>query len=118
MTRRLVVMKRILASAVGVLLSAGAASAADGVRLLAQPNLMPRVAAFPRVAPGEPQAARINQALEAADARARTAAEECRSQIGIAAAAGLPAGDTLDTGRRLGWQRRVVVAMRLAACSG
>jgi hypothetical protein len=44
-------MKRIRASALCVLLTAGAASAADGVRLVAQPDIVPGVAAFPRVAP-------------------------------------------------------------------
>ena len=111
MIRRVVVMKLIQASAFGVLLSAGAASAADGVRLVAQPDLMPRVAAFPRVAHGEPQAARINQALEAADARGRAAAEECRSEFSGGATAGLSAESSLDPGRILGWERRIVVAM-------
>ena len=49
----------------------------------------------------------MNQALEAADARARTAAEECRSQIGDSGT-----GGSLDKGRTFGWTRRIAVAMR------
>ncbi len=95
-----------------VLLNAGAVSAAEGVRLVAQPDLAPRVAAFPRLAPGEPQATRTNKALDAADARVKIAADECRSQIGISSTGGLLAGSSLDEGRTLEWTRRIAVAMR------
>ncbi len=105
-------MKRIQAWVLCALLAAGTASAAQGARLIAQPDIVPGDMAFPRIAPGEPQAARINQALEAADARARTAAEECRSQIGSSGTAGLLAGGSVDKGRTLGWSRRITVAMR------
>ena len=112
MNRSGAAMTRVLAFALGALLSAGAASAAEGVRFVAQPDLMPRVAAFPRVAPGEPQATRINQALQAADARARAAADECRSEFSGATTVGLPAARPLDPGRTLGWRRRIVAVMR------
>jgi hypothetical protein len=101
-----------LASALSVLLAAGAASSAEGVRLVPQPDIVARGAGFPRLAPGEPQAARINRALEAADGRARAAAEECRLQIGRPATADLPADTPVDPGRILGWTRRITVAMQ------
>ncbi|HEY0184364.1 MAG TPA: hypothetical protein VGC09_16255 [Rhodopila sp.] len=110
--RRSAVMRLSLASALYVLLAAGAASSAEGVRLVPQPDIVAWGAAFPRLAPGEPQAARINQALEAADGRARTAAEECRLQIKRPATTDLSAGTALDPGRILGWTRRIVVAMQ------
>ncbi len=84
------------------LLAGGAASAEEGVRLVAQPDIAPRIAAFPRLAPDEPQAARINEALAAADARARAAADDCRSQS---------EGSSADPGT-LGWTRSIAIAMR------
>ncbi len=64
------------------------------IRLAAQPDIGPQLAAFPRLAaPGGPQMQRINQQLASADARARKAARECRPGPGY-------------------WQRSVTVAMR------
>ncbi len=110
--RRPAVMRLSLASALCLLLAAGGASAAEGVCLIPQPDIVAKGAAFPRLAPGEPQAARINQALVAADARARTAAEECRLQIDRPGATDLPAGTGSDPGRMLGWTRRIAVTMK------
>lgn len=82
--------------------AAGTASAGEAVRLLAQVPVAAGLAAFPRLAPGMPQAARINAALAAADARVRTAAEECRAEAARDA-----------TGRDMaGWTRSITVAMQ------
>lgn len=105
-------MKPILVVVAWTLLTAGAATA-QGIRLVAQPDIAPQAAAFPRLAPNEPQAARINTALDAADARAKVAADECRAQIEYHTTDGLLAGGgRLDTGRVLGWTRAIAVAMR------
>ncbi len=84
------------------LLTAGHAAAQDRVRLVAQPDIAPKAAAFPRLAPTEAQAARINQALAAADARAKAAADECRSQS---------EGSSADP-KTLEWTRQIAVAMQ------
>ena len=110
--RRSGVMRLSLASALCALLAAGAASSAGAVRLVPQPDIVARGAAFPRLAPGEPQAARINQALEAADGRARAAAEECRLQIARPATSDLAVATPAGPGRILGWTRRIAVAMQ------
>lgn len=65
----------IRASALCVPLAAGAARAEQAVRLVAQPALAPRLP------PGSPQAARINAALAAADARVRTASREVARRL-------------------------------------
>lgn len=82
--------------------AAGAASAAEAVRLVAQPAIAPRLAAFPRLPPDSPQAARINAALAAADARVRTAERECSAEI---------AGRAVDRDMT-GWTRAITVTMR------
>lgn len=84
-------------------LAAGSARSAepDTVRLAVQPGLGAGLAAFPRIAaPEGPASQRINQALTAADARLRTAAEDCDTSSASA--------DPKDAG----WQRSVTVAMR------
>ena len=92
----------IRALALCATLAAGAASAEEAVRLLAQAPVAARLAAFPRLAPGMPQAARINAALAAADARVRTAAGDCRAE---AAGSGADPATT-------GWTRSIAVAMQ------
>ncbi len=83
-------------------LVAASASAQTLVRLLPQPGIAAGVAAFPRLAPGGPSAAFINDALSAADARVRAAAADCSG--GLAASNPSPG--------RHAWTRRVTVAMR------
>src|SRR5215213_4420867 len=85
-------------------LAAGAAAVGEPVpiRLAAQPDIGPQLAAFPRLAaPGGPQMQRINQQLASADARARKAARECHLFSSQGPLAGL-----------YDWQRSVTVAMR------
>jgi hypothetical protein len=94
----------MLCCSIAVSLAAGAAVATEPakIRLAAQPNIAPHLAAFPRLAaPDGPQMQRINQQLGNADARGRKAAQECRAD---AAEAGAKDAD--------GWQRSVTVAMR------
>lgn len=97
-----VVPTLIRALALCALLAAGAAPAAEAVQLVAQAPVMAGLATFPRLAPGMPQAARINAALATADARVRTAVEECR------AVARGSAADPATTG----WTRSIAIAMQ------
>jgi hypothetical protein len=84
------------------------------ISLIAQPDLGAGLAAFPRIAAsssaaseGEAHAVgRINQALEDADSRLRTAAKDCQAQAHEAKSGGAGA-DPQDPG----WQRSVTVAM-------
>ena len=95
----LMVAIRVLAC--WMLLMSGAASAA-AARLIAQPDIAPRVAAFPRLQATEAQAARINAALAAADRRVKTAAADCRLQS---------EGVSAEQPRELGWTRKIAIAM-------
>lgn len=90
-----------IAACAGVM-ATGAASAQSVARLVPQPGIAAGLAAFPRLPPGSPEVVRINDALSAADARVRAAANECR--------AALAASDP-GPGRHA-WTRRVSVAMR------
>lgn len=98
---------RAVALAAGLSLVAQPAAAQDMLRLLPQPTVAPGVAAFPRLSSDAPQAGRINQALAAADARARGAARACREE-----AAGSPRGAAAGGRQVQGWTRRITVAMR------
>ena len=84
---------------------AGAATAPEqpaAIPLAAQPAIAPDVAAFPRVAPPlDAQAHRIDDALDAADARVRSVAGQCRAD----------GADAQADPKDVGWQRGVAVAM-------
>lgn len=97
-----VIIALIRALALCAPFAASAAFAGEAVRLLAQPPVANGLAAFPRLAPGGPQAARINAALAAADARVRTAAEECLTGL---------AGSGADR-PEAGMTRTIAVAMQ------
>ncbi len=100
-------MLRAIALAAGLSLDTQPAAAQDMLRLLPQPAVARGVAAFPRLPSGAPQAGRINQALAAADARARRAARACRDE-----AAGSASGADAGGRQGQGWTRRITVAMR------
>lgn len=70
--------------------------------LVSRADLRPGVAALPRLRDASSSARRINQALNAADERARLAAEDCDAQTAEAR------GDKTEPA----WQRTVTVAMR------
>lgn len=87
------------------MLAAGTAAASDpaSVRLLPQPDIVPKLQAFPHVAaPEDAQTQRINKALIAANSRARQAAQDCRAQAE-------PARTDPDGS---GWERTITVTMR------
>ncbi len=80
----------------------GCAWAAGSVPLLMQPDIGKDAAAFPRLAPGEPQAARINRALAAADARAGRAAAECFAD----------GSNRPEMRKNIAWTRKITATMR------
>jgi hypothetical protein len=84
---------------IAVLLALAApTTAAVAAELTPSPAIAKDIAAFPRVAPDDPSARRINQALDRADARLRGAVKDCIANT--------------DNPKDAEWTRNVTVTMR------